>query len=112
MYTYTAGMESPDQTKQMELGWAGPSMPTYPREVPYSFETYKHIVSGGDTDHAVLVIMWVWIIAVRVQAFVPCFKTDAFDGYVYTCTVCVYMCVYVYIYIYIYIYNVCSVLPL
>ena len=47
MYTYTAGMEGPDQTKQMELGWAGPSMPIYPREVPYSFETYKHIVSGG-----------------------------------------------------------------
>ena len=76
-------------------------MPTYSRGVPYSFETYKHIVSGGDTDHAVLGIMRVWVIAVRVQIFVPCFGTDAFDGYVYTCTVCVYMCVYVYVYTHI-----------
>ena len=76
-------------------------MPTYSREVPYSFETYKHIVSGGDTDRAVLAIMRVWVIAVRVQIFVPCFGTDAFDGYIYTCTLCAYMCVYVYVYTHI-----------
>ena len=96
-------------------------MPTYSREVPYSFGIYKHIVSGGDTDHfAVLVIMRVWVIEVRVQIFVPCFGTDVFGGYVYTCTVCVYMCIYTYTTtpttttttITICIYNVCSVLPL
>ena len=80
-------------------------MPTYSREAPYSFGIYKHFVSGGDTDHfAVLVIMRVWVIAVRVQIFVPCFGTDAFGGYVYTCTVCVYMCVYMYNYKYYYMY--------
>ena len=102
-------------------------MPTYSHEVPYSFGIYKHIVSGWDTDHfAVLVIMRVWVIAVRVQIFVPCFGTDAFGGYVYTCTVCVYVCICVCIYTYtttttpttttttitICIYNVCSVLPI
>ena len=77
-------------------------MPTYSREAPCSFGIYKHIVSGGDADHfAVLVIMRVWVIAVRVQIFVPCFGTDAFGGYVYTCTVCVYMYVYVYVYTHI-----------
>ena len=67
MYTFTAGMEGPDQTKQMLVFWSGPSMSAYLRIVPHSFETYKYIVSGGDIDHAVLVIMWVYIIAVRVQ---------------------------------------------